>query len=437
MSIKISTLYVENVKAVKAVYLEPTQTGLTVIGGKNRQGKTSLTDAIAWALGGGKREPSNPQHDGAMNPPKIEITLNNGLVVRRDGKGGTLKVIDQTGARGTQGILDSFIPAFALDLPKFLNASAKEKAQILLQILGIGDQLTKLDEQEKTLYAQRTAVGQLKTAKEKYAEELPEYPDAPHEPVSISDLIQRQQTVLAKNGENQQLRTRAAMLQQLLVGCQGELEKARALVQHLEAKETQLLNDLLPATKSAKEVQDESTAELEAQIADFETLNQQVSANLAKGAARDEAEQHKARYDGMTVELEAIRAARLALLDGADLPLPGLTVVDGDLLFNGKQWDCMSGAEQLQVGVAIVRKLKPECGFVLVDKLEQFDIDTLREFGEWAEAENLQIIATRVSTGSECSIIIEDGLPTGQSFADVVCRIKPQQPDTGTAIEEW
>lgn len=69
----------------------------------------------------------------------------------------------------------------------------------------------------------------------------------------------------------------------------------------------------------------------------------------------------------------------------------------------------MSGSEQLRVATAIVRKLKPECGFVLVDKLEQMDADTMREFGEWAEGEGLQVIATRVSTGGECSIVIEDG----------------------------
>ena len=37
------------------------------------------------------------------------------------------------------------------------------------------------------------------------------------------------------------------------------------------------------------------------------------------------------------------------------------------------------------------------------------DLDTLREFGAWMEEEGLQGIATRVSTGGECSIIIEDG----------------------------
>jgi len=37
------------------------------------------------------------------------------------------------------------------------------------------------------------------------------------------------------------------------------------------------------------------------------------------------------------------------------------------------------------------------------------DTDTLSEFGNWLEGQGLQAIATRVSTGNECSIIIEDG----------------------------
>ena len=69
----------------------------------------------------------------------------------------------------------------------------------------------------------------------------------------------------------------------------------------------------------------------------------------------------------------------------------------------------MSGSQQLMVATAIVRKLKPECGFVLIDKLEQMDQITLEQFGAWLEQEGLQAIATRVSTGEECAVIIEDG----------------------------
>ena len=74
----------------------------------------------------------------------------------------------------------------------------------------------------------------------------------------------------------------------------------------------------------------------------------------------------------------------------------------------------MSGADQLKVSTAIVRKLNPECGFVLMDKLEQMDPVTLEEFGEWLTKEGLQVIATRVSTGDECSVIISDGYIEGQ-----------------------
>ena len=74
----------------------------------------------------------------------------------------------------------------------------------------------------------------------------------------------------------------------------------------------------------------------------------------------------------------------------------------------------MSGSDQLKVATAIVRKLNPQCGFVLLDKLEQMDLQTMQEFGSWLEFQGLQAIATRVSTGDECSIIIEDGTVVSQ-----------------------
>lgn len=49
---KINKLEIENVKRVKAVKIEPSENGLTIIGGRNNQGKTSVLDSIAWALGG-------------------------------------------------------------------------------------------------------------------------------------------------------------------------------------------------------------------------------------------------------------------------------------------------------------------------------------------------------------------------------------------------
>ena len=130
--IKINNLEIENIKRVKAVRLQPSKSGLTIIGGKNGQGKTSVLDAIAWALGGNKLAPSAPHRDGSATDPKLHIELSNGLIIERSGKKGTLKVMDPSGSKAGQKLLDSFIEQLALNLPKFMEASPAEKGKTLL-----------------------------------------------------------------------------------------------------------------------------------------------------------------------------------------------------------------------------------------------------------------------------------------------------------------
>ena len=291
-----------------------------------------------------------------------------------------------------------------------MEASDKEKADILLRIIGIGAELHTRDLEIKGLYDKRTFTGQLAAQKKHFAEEMISYPEAPDEPVSASELIRQQQEILARNGENQRKRTQLTQLSDLL-------ERQKKVVADLEFQLTgekqrlvTMQADVKIAQTAAEDLQDESTAELEASIRDIEETNRKVRANLEKSRAEDEAAQYASEYDRLTESIQQKRADRMALLNGADLPLPGLSVEDGVLTYKGKHWRDMSGSDQLRVAAAIVRRLNPDCGFVLLDKLEQMDMTTLQEFSAWLEAEGLQAIATRVSTGSECQIIIEDGM---------------------------
>ena len=417
MSVKITALEAENVKRIKAVALTPAPTGLTLVGGNNNQGKTSVLDALAWALGGEKFRPNAAQRDGAVAPAHLRVTLSNGVVVERKGKNSSLTVTDPTGRRSGQQLLNAFVEPLALDLPRFMEASDKEKADILLRIIGIGNKLHLRDMEIKSIYDKRTFTGQLAQQKKNFADELISYPDAPEQPLSASDLIRRQQDILARNGENQRLRQQAQELARQEQQCLDELKRTRERIAELEklreeldTKHTKLFNQRKNAEKTVDQLQDESTAELEASIRSIEETNRKVRANLEKARAEDEAAQYASDYDKLTDAIEQKRKERLALLNGADLPLPELSVEDGALTYKGKRWRDMSGSDQLRVSAAIVRRLNPDCGFVLLDKLEQMDMTTLEEFGRWLEAEGLQAIATRVSTGSECQIIIEDGM---------------------------
>lgn len=450
MSVKITSFEAENVKRVKAVALEPTQNGLTVIGGGNGQGKTSILDAISWALGGDRFKPSTPKREGSVTDPYLHVELSNGIDVERKGKDSTLKVLDPEGRKSGQILLNDFLESLALSLPKFLSKNDKEKAEILLRIIGVGDELASLDAQEQKLYQQRTSIGQYERQKRGAAEEMTLWPNVPDEPISASELIQEQQAILLRNAENQKKRDQVYSLkkqkEELLdrIGrISNEIAAKQEEIKKLEQEKAQTVltfnetvADFVTAQKAAEQLQDESTEAIEKSLTDIDTTNAKIRENAAREAAIKEADELKGQYDELSQQLDTVRNARVRLLDGADLPLPELGVESGVLTYKGKAWDCMSSSEQLMVSTAIVRRLKPECGFVLVDKLEQFDTQTLADFGSWAESEGLQVIGTRVSTGDECSIIIEDGRVL-ETATTATSPVQLAQTTTTQAVQEW
>ena len=423
--VKISSLELENVKRVRALSLEPTADGLTVIGGGNGQGKTSVLDAIAWALGGNRKRPDRPTRDGSATPAQLRVELSNGIVVERKGKNGALTVTDPEGKRAGQALLDSFVEELAIDLPRFMSMSDREKADELLGIVGIGDELERLDRDLERARSARLAKGQEKRAKAKVAEDAPWYPEAPEEPVSAADLLAEQQAAQATNMENERIRAAADKAERDHERAVSELSEAeRALAAATDRAKTarRAASAASEAAKAAREMADAcadaDTTDLDARIGEVDRVNEMVRANRERARLQAEAEAAESEYRALDEDCDELQRERVALLEGADMPLDGLSVEDGKLMYNGAAWGEMSGSEQLRVATAIVQRVKPECGFVLVDKLEQMDPSTLREFGEWAQSQGLQVIGTRVATDETCTVIIEDGRAVAETGAE-------------------
>jgi DNA repair exonuclease SbcCD ATPase subunit len=416
--VTIAAIEIENVKRAKAVALTPAPHGLTTIGGLNRQGKSSVLDAIAAALGGEKFTPTNPIHDGA-DKARAMITLSNGVTAKRiiTPNGSYLTVTDTTGRKGGQSLLNAMISSIALDLSEFLNATPKRKADILLQTIGVD--LTPLEERRAALFAKRTTVGQLHQRQKKHAEAMP-YEDAlPAAPLTPTELVAQLETILTHNAHARDLvahkdHTRSALetagaelraAQAELARVQRNVEeaaKALTIAQHNHNTATAALEN------DAADLLDDSA--IRKQLADTDELNAKIRRNLDRAKALAEAEAYGEEYDQLTAQISAIDTQKHDLLAAAAMPLPGLSVDGGQLTFNSKAWDCMSHAEQLITAAAIAHATNPNTGFVLIDKIEAMDLPTLADFASWLTTKGLQAIATRVSTGPECSIIIEDGL---------------------------
>lgn len=431
--VKILCFSAGNFKALKAFYCEPKAEGLTVIGGDNGAGKSSCLDALAFAVGGAKYRPSNPKREGAVGDTTLHVDLSNGITVERKGKNLSLTVTDREGGRHGQELLDAFVSTIAIDLPRFYNASAKDKAHMLLDTLGIEEKLEELARREKEKYDTRTVVGREADRKQKAAEDMAWYEDAPEKPVSVSELVKEQQAILARNGHRQECAARRDRNSRRLAEVLERLKE-------LDAERETLASEIERDEKAVQEAgAAESTAELEASIANAEEINAKVAANAERTRRLEEAGALSDQRDALTTEIENIRTERLALLKDADFPLEGLSVGDGgELVYNGQPWDCMSGSQQLIVSCAIASRINPTCRFVLMDKLEQLDLTTLREFDDWLKTQDLQCIATRVSTGGECSLIIEDGeVKEGEKKPVIVPRkAKAAKPDDKNLSDE-
>lgn len=414
--VSIASLELENVKRVRAVELQPNEKGLTVLGGRNGQGKTSVLDAIAYALGGERMRPDRVTRDGSATPAKMRVELSNGIVCERKGKNSSLTVTDTTGMKGGQRLLDEFIGEFALNLPKFLNMSDREKADYLLKTLGIADQLADADRKVAEANAERTEIGRRARAARKMAEDSPFHEGVPGETLDVSALLDEQMFAHETN--------------QAIEFKRREVEAKRAESERMAAEVERLARELADATERmaiASSRSETVTGELEGLEADLanmepadeqaaaeavreaEAVNEMVRQNTARAEMLADADRLDGEYRAAGARVAKAKEELLSLLDGADLPLDGLAVEEGVLRFNGSAWGDMSGSEQLRVATAIVRKLKPECGFVLVDKLEQFDPQQLAEFGEWASGQGLQVIGTRVAVDDTCTVVIEDG----------------------------
>ena len=421
-NVRINQFEIENVKRVKTVAYDCEGEALTVIGGNNAQGKTSVLDAIMWTLGGDRLKPSNALHEGAEKLA-TKIELSNGITVERRGQG-SLKITSPDGRSG-QALLNEFVSVFALNLPKFMGATQTEKAKILLDIFPeLGPKLQKMNEQVKAMYDERHAMGQISTRKAKHAEDLPFNEDVPEAPLSGKAMTDKLQDALAVNARNAETRRRGSLITKQIEQKATEIEEQNKRIAELENRLLQERERLEEITNSRKAMMaeqreaseaivhliDENTTALESQLEEIDAINAKVRQNLDKKQAEDEAARLQEEYRDLTQKIEEARQERIKLLAQVDMPLEGLEISEeGALLYQGQPWDGMSGSEQMRVAVAICSGVNPLCGFVLLDGMERMDIKQLREFSAWLGARGLQAIGTRVGTGDECSLIIEDG----------------------------
>jgi len=474
---KVKRFTMENVKAVNLFDYEFPENGVISLGGGNNQGKTSILNGMQYAVGGETFRPTNFKKDDSHGEPLLRMEFTNGIVAQRIGESADLKVYDETGKLSRQKLLDQYISKFALDLPRFLNGTDKERAEILLKALHIEDKVNALDEAIESEYTDRTIIGRIRDQKKKAGKEMPFHEDVGETELSPSDILSRMQEVNVRNAKIQAakqeldnnnadlvrlveagekidtalakvdsetealcekvdedlanklkaINEQIKRLQESIVSTNEFAESHKAqIIKSAEANKAALASqksendkavDAITEKITAAETQDftlEDTSSFQRELDALEDTNIKIRENIARSKVLQEADEQSRKYDEKTAVIEDLRKQKDALLQGAGLPFPGLSVENKVVTLNGKAWDCMSESMKIRVGCAIVMRINPSCKFMYVDKLEQLDKESMAALNQFAIDHDLQIIGTRVTDNPEdCTVIIKNGYIEG------------------------
>ena len=419
---KITGLKLENVKRIKLVEIQPAENGLTIIGGNNGEGKTSVLDGIAYALGGESFRPSALTNGDGNAYIRVDI---GDYTVERKGKNAELRITDRNGMKGGQKMLNEIVGKFALDLSKFMNANDQEKTKLLLKMFP--ELETMLDEykrESEQLRGKRTEINRDIVRMQAQYDMMPCHSDVPEAEIQVSDLIEQLNAESQKEKDLEEKRRNAEAISGNLKAMEEQynsmtdtLESLRSQIKTLEANiqanvtsAKQMLEQKRILAEEIENAPASRRAEITEQINHASAINDKILQNRNRKSALANLEALRKESETLTSNIDEIESRRKATLQKANLPLPELSITDeGELLYHNQKWDCMSGAERLKVATAICMEAKPECGFVLIDGLEAMDGKTLDEFSRFLAEKNMQGIGTIVGENERATIILEDG----------------------------
>ena len=410
-NLKVLGIKAENIKRMKVVDIE-LNGGVNFVSGANGQGKTSFFDCIRIAVEGSKQWDSVPIRTGE-DKAFTELDLGD-IVIRQTitEKGSSCTVKDKDGENITspQSLLNSLYNKIALDLKEFTDMDGKDQYRLLKDVLGIGDLIENMEGTHQVLYDERAAWNkQVKLASAKI-EGLDFDGIVGYEKMSLSDLVEEMN---AANQKNKTIEEDQFKLGDLNGEIESDLERINvreneivALKESIALK-TESIENITTRLETAQLVDIQAITDKTARI---EETNAIVDSNIKHREALEEATNAKKEADKIQVKMDNIQTEMAATVEELKMPIAGLSMKDGDVLFNGIPVDQISAAEKLKVSMSIAIALNPALKIILIKDASLMDKASIEAVQDMAMEHNFQILVEIVDESGMIGIFIEDGM---------------------------
>lgn len=420
---KITSVIVNDYKRIRHVEVAPeADRVLVLIGGANRQGKTSLLDALDAAFGGKDAVLVDPVRHGAERAD-IRVELDGGAVVVRRvvrATGDSVLEVRQDGGkvRAPQEVLNGLIGARFLDPLEFLGKPAPEQRAQILRLCCDHETLGKLaTERQRAFDLRRERAAELKRAQA----ELDRLPPArdPGAEVDIAALADEVTDLQARIAAKHRARAAVDAAQkvnaaavQRVTEAQAALDRAIEERHRANRAEEEAWEAVQDADRRADSA-DERLARAQNELRQASEINAGVAWRRGEHKRRmevtDEVEGLRLKVDTAQARIDEVDANRAALLAAATMPVDGLSISDDGVTLDGVPLEQASGAERLRVAVALAIAARPELQDVWVRDGALLDDESLLALERQAAAAGVRVWVERVGTRDPGVIVIRDG----------------------------
>ncbi len=316
---KLIGLQIENLRLIKACFLQFKEKGLTEIIGKNNQGKSTILDAIEILFKGFKEKPDDMIAHGSDRAVIIG-DLGDFTIKRIMGKSDRLEIITKKGMKPSepQHFLDALINKLTFRPQVFLDKKPEEKLKSVMEILKID-----FSEENKQI-ADKTSE-RLLTGRERDNLGTKTEPEM-FNPVDTADLLNQQKAIKDHNDSEKLKQDDTDFFKNIKTDIAGYLKanKDKPSVKTGLMKLDKTITDVIEAMPKPDY---KSSADIDEKIRTASATN--IKAQAYKDYLTWSANKTKKQdaYDNLTKEINKLKDKKIQKLKDTPMPVKGLSWV--------------------------------------------------------------------------------------------------------------
>ena len=419
---KIIKLQAENFKKLKAIEITP-QGNTIKISGPNAAGKSSVLDAIWFALAGKdalKMNPDPVKHGERVAKVTLDLGsedsdnfVKNAYTVVRTWSNGNSK-LEITNTEGMKygspaGMLSSIVGDLSFDPLAFAGQSDKDQVKTLLELVNLPIDIYALDDDRKVMYESRTLVNRAVKHLDGKVAGFPAV-DAPDTEINTSDIMSAMELATTEISDNievrnsyfQKLRTQKDWITRIK-DLETELLKKQDKLVSIECE----IDQLKPLVDNAI---DPDLTVFKDQLQNAEQINANVRSMQQRNQIIAELNAEKENSEELTAKINEIDDLKERTIREAEMPIEGLGFNDRGVTFNNTLIKGCSTAEQHRISIAIGMAMNPKLRVILIDDGSALDSTTMKDIEDLAADKGYQLWVGVVDETGKIGICIEDGM---------------------------